>query len=250
MSKGSIALLVVLTLVVIVVAQKMSSSSSDNFVPTPVWGCGSRGEYAVVREGYGSNHPPPPASDAVVERATVEAVKRGLRSRAIEQLPDNQMALEHVNDRASSMMANVTRRSPPVVSRSASSSVANMEVDSDFRSDGLYDHIVHETMPNKQGNLPSIDAHAKWAMQKENLTSQQLPVPNTLTANRTGLGSIRYDPRFEPPAPIHTSGGTNLEHGGDAGGPATGNFGNQRLMQTNNWQHRYVHGFGKPVVDM
>lgn len=131
--------------------------------------------------------------------------------------------MEEVGDSATSLMASVARRSPAVAGGAPSCLVAGADIDSDFYTDGFYDSAVL----------------------KEALTSRRGPMPNTLTASRTGLGSIRLDPRFEPgPQSRVPDGDASWGHGGHAGGPTSGGFGAYRFMPGNNWDWRYVHGFG------
>lgn len=80
----------------------------------------------------------------------------------------------------------------------------------------------------------------------EGLTSRRHNPANSLTAARTGLGSIRLDPRFEPgPLERLAGGDASPSHGGHAGGPTLGGFGAARFPVAGAWDWNYVHGFAE-----
>jgi hypothetical protein len=86
----------------------------------------------------------------------------------------------------------------------------------------------------------------------EHLTSIRPGPPtyqNTMTATRTGLGSIFRDPRFEPGPSCLAAGGSAIwAHGGHAGGPTFGSFTPYRFMPGNSYDQQYVRGFGDNVL--
>lgn len=131
--------------------------------------------------------------------------------------------MEAVDDGAMSLMTKVARRSPAVAAGAPSCILAGTDVDSDFLTDGYYDEAVL----------------------KEALTSNRGARPNTLTASKTGLGSIRMDPRFEPGPESRVPGGdASWSHGGNAGGPTSGGFGSCAFMPGGAWDSQYVFAFG------
>lgn len=80
---------------------------------------------------------------------------------------------------------------------------------------------------------------------REGLTSTRGAAPNTLTASRVGLGSIRMGPRFEPGTPDRTPDGDASWAPGDwAGGPTAGAYASPLFAVPNNWKWRCVHAFG------
>lgn len=105
------------------------------------------------------------------------------------------------------------------------------DVDSDFGTDGFYgDAVLRESFTSRRT--------------RDRLSSAA--APNDLIAHRTGLGSIRLDPRFDPGPQGRVPGGdAHWAHGGHAGGPTFGNgLASSRFPATNSWDWRYVHGFG------
>ena len=151
------------------------------------------------------------------------------RNEALQRLsqyelqPGQQGYMEEVGDGAMSLMASVSRRSPPVVGSAAAATVSNTDIDSDFRTDGFYEDAVL----------------------KETLTSNRRPNSNPLTASKVGLGHIRLDPRFEPgPQKRVAAGETSPSHGGHAGGITLGSFASSKFMPATGWSSGYVYGFG------
>ena len=145
------------------------------------------------------------------------------RLSAYELQPGEPGFMEEVGDGAMSLMAQVTRRSPPAAAGESSCLLAGADVDSDFLTDGYYGEAVL----------------------KEALTSRRRAQPNTLTASKTGLGSIRLDPRFEPGPPTRTpDGDASWAHGGHAGGPTSGAYASSTFMPGNTWDDTYIFAFG------
>ncbi len=150
--------------------------------------------------------------------------REALQALSIYELqPGEPGFMEEVGDGAMSLMTRVACRSPAVAGGAPSCILANTDIDTDFVTDGYYDSAVL----------------------KEALTSRREVHPNTLTASKTGLGSIRLDPRFEPgPQSRVPDGDASWSHGGHAGGPTSGGFGSSRFMPGNTWDSKYVFGFG------
>ncbi len=140
-----------------------------------------------------------------------------------EYQPGEPGYMEQVSDGAMSLISKVARRPPTAAGGCPSCLLAGTDVDSDYLTDGYYDEAVL----------------------KEALTSRRQTAPNTLTASRVGLGSVRMDPRFEPGPPTRTpDGDASWANGSSAGGPTTGGFGAYKFMPGNTWDSHYVHGFG------
>jgi hypothetical protein len=119
-------------------------------------------------------------------------------------------------------MAKVARRSPTVAAGAPSCLLAGADIDSDFLTDGFYDQAVL----------------------KEALTSRRHASPNTLTADRVGLGSTRLDPRFEPgPQTRIGNGDASPAPGSFAGGTTFGALGSTEFRTSAGWDWGYVHGF-------
>lgn len=147
------------------------------------------------------------------------------RQSEFELQPGQPGYMEEVGDDSTSLMARVSRRSPTSGGSPASCSLANTDIDSDFYTDGYYDAMVL----------------------KDTFTSTRMPRQNTLTASRTGLGSVRQDPRFEPGPEWRVPGGdASWSHGGHAGGPTSGGFAPAVFAPTASWGTNYVAGFGDP----
>jgi hypothetical protein len=145
------------------------------------------------------------------------------RLSAYELQPGEPGYMEEVGDGAMSLMAQVARRPTSVAAGMPTCLLAGADIDSDFYSDGYYGSDVL----------------------REALTSRRGAAPNTLTASKTGLGSIRQDPRFEPGPQTRTpDGDASWSHGGMAGGPTSGGFGAARFFPMAGWDWDYVHGFG------
>jgi hypothetical protein len=144
---------------------------------------------------------------------------------AYEIQPGQPGDMEAIGDQTTSLLATVSRRSPANIAAAASCSLANQDIDSDFVTDGFYDNMVL----------------------KDGFTSVRGPRQNTLTASRTGLGSVRQDPRFEPGPDWRVPGGdASWSHGGHAGGPTSGGFGSAKFAPPANFGTGYVAGFGDP----
>ena len=155
---------------------------------------------------------------------------KALTSISLYELQSGQPGfMEEVGDHAMNLMAAVARRSPAVAGGSPTCLLASTDIDSDFYTDGIYGKAI-----------------AREAFEvKEGLTSTRRPMPNTLTASKTGLGSIRLDPRFEPgPQSRVPDGDASWSHGGHAGGPTSGGYGSSRFSPTCGWDYGYVYGFG------
>jgi len=152
------------------------------------------------------------------------------RLTSYELQPGQPGYMEEVGDNAASLMSAVARR-PPSAAPAAATPLAGTDVDTDFYTDGLYGDDLH----NARAPLRA----------KEGLTSVRPRVANTLTAARTGLGSTRIDPRFEPGPPTRAPGGdASWSHGGHAGGPTSGGYASARFAPVNYFNWPYVYGFG------
>lgn len=140
--------------------------------------------------------------------------------------------MEEVGDtHAMNLMAVVARRSPPAPSGKPACLLAASEIDADFYTDGFFGQdVIMESFNSGR---------------REGLTSTRGPSPNTLTASRVGLGSIRMDPRFEPGPECRTPDGDASWSPGDwAGGPTTGAYGASVFAAPNAWNWVAVQGFG------
>jgi hypothetical protein len=136
--------------------------------------------------------------------------------------------MEEVGDGAMNLMAQVARRPTSVAAGMPTCLLAGADIDSDFYTDGYYDQAVL----------------------KEALTSRRQYQPNTLTASKTGLGSIRQDPRFEPGPQTRTpDGDASWSDGANAGGPTTGAWASSRFFPMAGYDWDYVHGFGDVYRD-
>jgi hypothetical protein len=102
----------------------------------------------------------------------------------------------------------------------------------EFLTDGFYDEAVLQ--------------ESRQTPVKEGLTSRRAAAAaNTLTATKTGLGSTRRDPRFEPETPERVPGGdSQWAHGGHAGGPTFGAYAPAVFAPQPAWDSTYVYGFG------
>jgi hypothetical protein len=131
---------------------------------------------------------------------------------------------EETSDGAMSLILQISRR--PQIGASAMT-LSNTDVDSDYLTDGIYDRPIL----------------------REALTSTRQQQSNTLVASKTGLGSVRRDPRFEPGTQRAIySGDTNQAHGGHAGNITLGSYTSSLFAPSSHWDWRYVHGFGVPEV--
>lgn len=109
--------------------------------------------------------------------------------------------------------------------------------DTEFLTDGFYD----EAVLRESRQAPRADERRV----KEGLTSRRELAANPLTAARTGLGSTRRDPRFEPGPPERVPGGdSQWAHGGHAGGPTFGAYAPAVFAPQPSWDAGYVYGFG------
>jgi hypothetical protein len=158
--------------------------------------------------------------------------------------------MEEVGSDASSLMAAVTRRSPPTGVRSGfcAKATCDADLDSDFFTDGPYGAAVLcsgagacnvcKLCPCACGDVAGV---------REALTSTRLVAPNPLTASKVGLGSTRMDPRFEPgPQARVCSGDASPAPGSYAGGITLGAFGSPKFQTSGGWQFMPVFGFGEP----
>jgi hypothetical protein len=110
--------------------------------------------------------------------------------------------------------------------------------DDKFYTDGFYDDAVLSA-----NGAPN----ARLTPKKEGFTSTRPPYINSLVAARTGLGSVRQDPRFEPGPDERVPGGDASWSPGDwAGGPTTGAYAPDVFAPPSNWYTTYVAGFGDP----
>jgi hypothetical protein len=182
---------------------------------------------------------PPNPVTGVGASATVRRL--GDRYRRGEQLaasgiydlaPGEPGYMEAVGDLASSAMAAISRRSPGAAAPSPACRVSAVDLDADFATDGLYDDALLEA-----------DAERR----RERMTSDRTTVQNTLTASRTGLGSTRRDPRFEPGPQWRVPGGdASWAQGGHAGGPTSGAYAPAVFAPPAAFGTFYVAGFGDP----
>jgi hypothetical protein len=143
-----------------------------------------------------------------------------LEPAGVAPAPSEPSYMDAVDDASATLLASVSRRAPPAP---ASRPPALVGIDSDFITDGYFG----------------------GAVLKETLTSRRGGPTNSLTATRTGLGSIRRDPRFEPGPQRRVPGGdASWSHGGNAGGPTSGGFGANRFLPGGAWDAQYVFGGG------
>ena len=174
-------------------------------------------------------------------RAMSDRYRRGEALNRIsiyEYQPGEPGFMEEVGDGAMSLMAKVSRRSPGTSAPAPSCRITGSDTFTDFLTDGPFDN---DRLP---GGGPPRDA------MKESLTSRRPAHPNTLTAAKTGLGSVRLDPRFEPGPETRVPGGdASWAHGGHAGGPTSGGFGSTRFVPGNTWDWNYVFGAGDDIIE-
>lgn len=139
--------------------------------------------------------------------------------------------MEEVGDGAMGLAANVSARPPASVATGAPVCLlAGADVDSDYLTDGYYgERVIQEALVPR----------------RETLTSRREALPNTLTASKTGLGSIRIDPRFEPGPESRTpDGDASWSQGGAAGGPTSGTWASSTFMPPPSYDATYIHAFG------
>ncbi len=242
----ALAAVVVLVILVIWIWPSGSGSGGTGFTPVPINTCGQHAtdQYViditdrtgtVVRDPY----PPPPGlskegyagrkGTLTCAHPTAQRPGRGYSGDIQGGGPGAPNAVQEADDRAMSLMATITRRSPPTVAGPHGSPRALLgDIDTDFVSDGIYEpHVM-----------------------KEALTSRRSTRRNPLTASRVGLGSVRMDPRFEPgPPEMLNDGDTNYAPGSYAGGPSFGAYDSSRFQNKGGWGSNYVFGFGDVDTD-
>jgi hypothetical protein len=162
-----------------------------------------------------------------------------LQSLSIYELqPGEPGYMEPVGDGAMSLLSSVARRSS-FVPPAPACLLAGADTAPEFYTDGRYGAAVLQDPLAPQGG----------AGLRESLTSRPRPLPNTLTASKVGLGSIRQDPRFEPGPACRVPGGDASWAPGDyAGGVTLGGFGAYRFLPGGAWDGRYVDGFTSPTA--
>lgn len=202
--------------------ERGAEGSSVTAPVNPVVGIGKGSTVRRLGDRYGGYDRPYTKS----QRARTE--KQNPRTDALRSLSEFELQpaeagyVERVNDGALSLLASVSRRSPPAASP-ASGAAPVQEIDSEFATDGPYGA----------------------AAIKEAMTSSRTPVWNPYTARRVGLGSVRLDPRFEPgPETRVASGDNSPSPGSHAGGISLGALGSPKFQTNGGWPGNYVHGFG------
>lgn len=146
--------------------------------------------------------------------------------------------MEAVGDSSTSVLAAVSRRSPAAVVARPTCNLAITDLDAEFVTDGYYGDALLASEESRHENGRHV---------KDGMTSERATRMNTLTASRTGLGSTRRDPRFEPGPEWRVPGGdASWSHGGHAGGPTSGAFASALFAPPANWDTNYVAGFGDP----
>lgn len=241
------AVIVLLVILLVQVWPTGSGASGSGFTPVPIDTCAQlaadryvidmtdrtgtvvRNPYppppGLVREGYAGRKGtlacanPTAAPPGSGYSGDVRGSEEGAAPGALVQAAD---------DKASSLMAAVARRSPPTIAGPHGSRANLGDIDTDFVSDGIYEPQV----------------------MKEALTSRRQAQANPLTASKVGLGSVRMDPRFEPGPPgMLNSGDTNYAPGSHAGGPTLGAYDSSRYQNKGGWGTNYVFGFGDVGTD-
>jgi hypothetical protein len=149
--------------------------------------------------------------------------------------------MEEVDDGAMSLLTAISRRSPPAArSPFCASASTDLDIDSDFLTDGPYGAAV-------------LRAPSRATGVREALTSMRSLEPNDLTASRVGLGSTRMDPRYEPGPQKRDSlvpgGDASPAPGGYAGGPSLGALASTKFQTAGSWMLMPVYGFGDPEHD-
>jgi hypothetical protein len=203
------------------------------YAPNPVSGLGKTSAVRAMGDRY--------RRDDVLSRLSM-----------YELQPGEPGYMEEIDDGSLNLMAAVTRRAPPPPGgRSAfcASAASETEIDSDFFTDGPYGAAVlcgGAGACNRCVSDPRV--HGDIAGVREALTSTRVEAPpNTLTASKTGLGSTRMDPRFEPgPQERVASGDASPAPGSYAGGITLGAFGSPKFQTSGGWQFMPVYGFGEP----
>jgi hypothetical protein len=261
---GGIALAMIIILVILV----MSASRSDckahhkyphkyprkqGFHPVQVSPCGP--PYGLDGDQYGVDVTGRNASGTTVWPATAYSRVAPRPSGVAKEgccggkdgFTPNDIAIERRRMQRDEAMGDwAASEDVPVYSRPYGNNAATFRagIDRAGAMSPLQGHLSPLAFADVDSDFEPGTAYGEEAM-KESMTSERRVMQNTLNASKTGLGSTRIDPRFEPgPRRMFWGGDAVYADGAAAGGPTMGSLTPSQFGAAPTMISGYVYGFG------